>query len=337
MGGAAGAPAKLDLSKLSASCFQGGTKPELSLDTPFSGADWNDPHVLKVGEQYWMYASSNHGISSATPVQIYRFTSTDAASWALDPPDPVFEVGAGQAWDRGGTETPAVAFFGGQYHLFYTGYPDPHGTESPFHFRLGHAVSADGVSWVRDETFLLAPTDPAPSFYQYLIGEPAPVVFQGKLHLYFTAVGVDSMLANTLQVIGLITSEDGKTWSSPSLALRPDQSVYPRASNWVGYSTPNAVVLGDQVHLFVDVANDHSDSTWAQEALHHAWSPDGLAGWTQDAAPLRQKADFPWTKREIRSPAALLDGDTLRLYFAGDDYFASHAWGVGQMTCSLAP
>jgi hypothetical protein len=88
--------------------------------------------------------------------------------------------------------------------------------------------------------------------------------------------------------------------------------------------------------VFVDVANDHGNDTWTQEALHHAYSADGLSGWTQDPAPLRRLTDFAWTKREIRSGAALLDGTTLRLYFAGDDIKVTGAWGIGQVTCSLA-
>jgi hypothetical protein len=246
-------------------------------------------------------------------------------------------VGGSDAWDRGGNETPAVVEFGGKYHLFYTGYPGAHGTESAFDFRLGHATSADGVTWTKDVAPILAPSNPSTTFFQYVIGEPAPVVFNQKLWLYFTAVGVDAELSNTLQVIGVISSDDGVSWSAPTLALKPDPTLYPRASNWVGYSTPNAIVLGGQMHLFVDVANDHGDSTWRQEALHHAWSSDGVTGWVQDPTPLRTKEDFTWTTREIRSPAALLDGTTLRLYFAGDDYFVSQSWGVGQMTCDLAP
>ena len=171
------------------------------------------------------------------------------------------------------------------------------------------------------------------------MGEPGPVVFNNTLYLYFTAVGVDSTLVPPagLQVVGVMSSADGIVWSAPALAFKPDQTVYPRASNWVGYSTPNAVVIDGKAHVFVDVANDHGNNTWTQEALHHAYSADGLTGWTQDAAPIRRLTDFTWTKREIRSPAAFLDGTTLRLYFAGDDLFNTNAWGIGQMTCSLAP
>ena len=333
-GGAGGAPAPT----ISAACFQGGAAPEIKLNDGFTGADWNDPHVLKVGAQYWMYASSNLGFppTAPSPVEIYRFTSSDGSSWTLDPAAPVLTVANGQ-WDQGGNETPAVVLFGNEYHMFWTGYPDAWPNLDATHFRIGHATSTDGITWTKDASWLLGPSGAAGDFAQYIVGEPGPVVFNDTLYLYFTAVGVDSALGASLQVVGVTTTSDGVVWSPPQLAFRPDQTVYPRGSNWVGYSTPNAAVIDGKMHVFVDVANDHGNNTWTQEALHHAYSADGLAGWTQDAAPLRRLTDFAWTKREIRSGAALLDGTTLRLYFAGDDLGGTNAWGIGQMTCSLAP
>jgi len=327
----------IDPSKIAASCFQGGTAPELQLDSGFQGADWNDPHVVKANGEYWMYASSNLGFSPAppSPVQIYRLTSTDATSWTLDPTTPVLTVTAG-TWDQGGDETPAVVSFGGMYHMFWTGYPDTWPDVNPANYRIGHATSSDGITWTKDASYVLAPSGTQGDFDQYVVAEPGPVVFDDKLFLYFTTMGVDATLQTTLQTIGVMTSSDGTTWSAPALAFGPDQTVYPRASNWVGYSTPNAAVIAGQVHVFVDVANDHGNNTWTQEALHHVYSADGFTSWTQDSAPLRRNTDFSWTQREIRSVDALLDGTTLRLYFAGDDLGDTGVWGIGQMTCSLS-
>ncbi len=332
-----GGSSTANANKITPECFQGGTTPELQIGSGFANADWNDPHVLKVGGEYWMYASSNLGFPvPPSPVQIYRFTSTDATNWTLSPATPVLSVTAAQ-WDEGGNETPGVAFFNGMYHMFWTGYPDAWPNHDSLNFRIGHATSPDGITWTKDASFLLGPSGIAGNFDEFIVAEPGPVVFNNTLNLYFTAVGVDAALATTLQVVGVITSTDGVTWSAPTLILKPDQMVYPRAANWIGYSTPNAVVFEGEVHLFVDVANDHGDDTWTQEALHHASSADGLTNWTQDATPIRRLTDFFWTQREIRSPAALLDGTSLRLYFAGDDLLSTGEWGIGQMTCSVAP
>jgi predicted GH43/DUF377 family glycosyl hydrolase len=335
--------AGLDLGKLTPSCFHGGASPILHYDTSttaqslFAGATWNDPSVIKVDDQFWMYASSNHGFAGT--VEVYRMTSSDGDNWTLDPATPVVGVGAAGAWDAGGIETPAVVRFGGGYHLFYTGYKPPFGMEGATDFRIGHATSADGITWKKSETFVLAPTGTASDFDGVIVGEPGPVVVGGQLALYFTAVGTNAALGNaTFQVIGLMTSGDGQTWSTPAEAFAPDQVVYPRTANWVGFSTPNAAVLGGAVHVFTDVANDFGTNNWTQVQLHHAASANGTSGFVQDTTPLHVTTDFTWTAREIRSPAVLLDGTTLHLYFAGDHVDVDPTtWGIGHATCDLAP
>jgi predicted GH43/DUF377 family glycosyl hydrolase len=324
--------------------FQGGATPQLDLDAPDPGYTWNDPHVLRVGDEYWMYASATVGFQF--PVRLHRLVSNDGQTWHRDPTSVVFDVGPSGSFDAGGVETPAVVFFAGRYHLFYTGYPikvnDPgYGIAG---FRIGHATSCDGVSWTRAAEPVVAPSsttdgDPGNDWYSTVVGEPGPVVHDGALFLYFTAAGPDATLGKASQVIGLVTTADGITWSAPERALEPDPTLYPAAAGWVGYSTPNAIELDGQVHLFVDVAFDPDGSHWQQIRLHHAVSADGKSGFVQDSAPLASAGDFPWAKDEIRSPDALIDGKTLRLYFAGHeldgtppDHFA-----IGMMSSTLVP
>jgi len=172
-------------------------------------------------------------------------------------------------------------------------------------------------------------------------------VYNGRIYLYFTALGGDAALNNSLQVIGLIESSDGINWSAPQLVLKPDQNIYPRVvaggngkDGWAGYSTPNAIVINNSVHLFFDVAYSKDTGSgvfdWLQLRLHHALSPDGVTGWVQDSAAIRSNTDFTWTATEIRSPSALLDGSVLRLYFAGDYVSGStFDFGIGMMNCDL--
>jgi hypothetical protein len=328
---------------LDAACLTGGATPQLDLTAPDLNWTWNDPHVLKVGDEYWMYASATDAF--VFPVRTYRLTSADGISWVRNPATPVLDDAPPGAWDAGGIETPAVVYFQGKYHLFYTSYPfmvgDPR--HSALDYRVGHAVSTDGVTFTRVGT---APTvvpsgddaDASNDWYMYLTGEPGPVVFNGELYLYFTTVGIDYGLWASLQVIGLVRSADGVTFSPPELALKPDNTLYPRSLDWVGYSTPGAVVAGGGVHLFVDVANQPGGGNWRQLRLHHASSPDGRGAWVQDAAPLRSAGDFSWAVDEIHSPAAYLAGTQLRLYFAGHelDGSAPDHFGIGMMTCELA-
>jgi len=97
-------------------------------------------------------------------------------------------------------------------------------------------------------------------------------------------------------------------------------------------------VINGQVHLFFDVANDHGNNTWQQVQLQHAVSADGLTGWTLDSSPIRSMGNPAWTAAEIRSPDALLDGSTLRLYFAGTESTVyPYGLDIGMMTCNPAP
>ena len=335
-----------DFTKLNPACFHASSSnPILGANSQFSGADWNDPSVIKVGNQYVMYATSDHNFDFN--IGVYRLVSSDSQNWSLSPTTPVLQANSDTtAWDARAVETPSVVYFNGKYHLFYIGYPLLIGSHTvtyadSYAYKIGHAVSDDGITWTRDSSYILAPTNPdTPTaatnpdvagglpFNQYVVGEPAPVVFQNKIYLYFTAIGANASVNNRLQVIGVMTSSDGSTWSAPQSVLIPDQTVYP-SSNWQGYSTPSAIVLDGKVHLFFDVAQR---SPWRQLKITHASSADGLSGWTLDATPIFSNTDFAWTSNEIRSPAALLDGTTLKLWFAGDN---SSVLGIGSASCSL--
>jgi hypothetical protein len=341
--------------------FSGGDVPQIDLSSPRSDWVWNDPHAIKVDSLYVMYASGVHIDRAAGkweyPERLYRFTSTDGASWKLDPPDPIL-VPSDSGWDSGGVETPAVLFFNGAYHLFYTGYPyDPDTARAAGYgidvntTHVGHAVSADGIHFSRDALPLVSASGVKPgdhafsadSWYCFATGEPGPVAFDGKIYLYFTALGFNASVIGSLRSIGLVSSPDGANWGDPELALKPDQGLYPRfkdlfrTQGWEGYSTPNAIALKDGIHLFFDVAYASSTGSWTQLRLHHAQSSDGRTGWVQDRTALSKNTDFNWTEREIRSPSALLDGDILRLFFSGDDMSsASFNWGIGMMECVLS-
>jgi hypothetical protein len=337
---------KLDLTKLIPANFHGGETPQLDLSGPDFNWTWNDPHVLKIGPaEYWMYASATD--SFTYPVRLYRLTSTDGINWTRNPAEPILADSTPGNWDAGGMETPSVVFFQGKYHLFYTGYQYNVGTpgyiaNSPGDFRIGHAISDDGILFTRVSAEpITAPSgidaDPENDWYAFIVGEPGAIVFNNQIYIYFTTVGAEAGLGTSLQVIGLTRTPDGINWSTPQLALKPDQTIYPRNQDWVGYSTPNAVLLDGEIHLFIDVAHQPDGGNWLQLKLHHAYSPNGETQWVQDPVSIRNSGDFTWAADEIRSPHALLDGTTLRLYFAGHELNGTppEHFAVGMMTCNL--
>ncbi len=327
-----------DLTKLQPECFKMVvSNPILSKDALFRGATWNDPHVIKVRSQFVMYASSDKNFDQ--DIKIYRLVSDDGIHWAIFPKQPVLSRSNMRgAWDRKAVETPAVVFFKGLYYLFYTAYPLSQ--TDAVSYRIMYATSSDGITWSRQKTFFgpTAPNSVVPTldFRQWIVAEPAPVVFKDKIFLYFTALGADPSVGATLQTIGLVTSEDGKKWSVPQKVLNPDQVQYCRKSNWKGYSAPNAVILNDQVHLFFNVV---TDVPFEGVKIHHAYSINGISGWVQDKGAIFDRVNFsPWGDVNLSSPAVLLHGKKLMLWFSGNGsiaHFPDVKMGIGMATCDL--
>ncbi len=318
-----------DLSKLKPSCFSASANPVLKSGDLFSGATWNDPSVLKVGAQYVMYASAD--VNFDQNIQIYRLVSADGKSWSLSPSHPVFSKPSNpNAWDAKSVETPSVVLFKNVYYLFYTGYPSSYNDVGSY--KIGYATSVDGINWVRRSSFLLAPTlpkgQPNLNFNQYLVGEPGAVVFNGKIYLYFSALGADANLGAVVQTIGLVTSSNGTSWSAPQRVLVPDQAQYP-ISQWAGYSTPSPIVLGGKLHLYFSVAHGNP---WNQQYIHHAVSSDGISNWAQDSSAVFNDKQFAWSYDEIRAPTLLLDGTQLLMWLGGT---AGTTLSVGLANCAL--
>jgi len=351
------------LGDLSPACFQAGAKGQL-LDAEANQWDgifdinsdgnldswtpsWNDAHVMKLGDKYIMFVSALDGFmtSGAIPnspeIKIYRLESSDGLSWTPNPLTPVFRRSTPASnWDGSGVETVSVVDYRGELFMFYKGYA---GAYDDFTlYQIGYAKSTDlGQSWTRvGSSPLLTRTGTITDFNGSVIGEPSAVVFKDEIYLYFTAVGfhadiddADLTPGSILQTIGL-TRFNGSSWTTPELVLRPDQSVYPRALSWYGYTTPAPIVIAGVMHLFVAVANDATG--WKMEKLHHASSPDGRTNWVQDSQAVFSNSSFTWTNREIRAPSPVLMGRTLRLYFGGDEAGnLTQAYGVGYADCQL--
>jgi hypothetical protein len=326
-----------DFSKLKPSCFiPDSLSPFFKMGSFFSGSNFNDPHVIKVGNQFVMYASADTNFSRN--IKVYRFESMDGKSWTMNPSSAVFERNPEPtAWDHESTETPAIIFFKGLYYLFYTGYKNQ---SDPTDYKIGYATSSDGISWTRQAPYL-APTNPTGgpdfTFMQYVVGEPAPVVFNDKIYLYFAAQGANLEVGGQLMSIGLITSADGQNWGPPEQVLVPDQNIYPH-SQWRGYSTPHAALIDNKVHLFFDVVRDPDGNTFQQEKIHHAVSMDGATGWVTDSSEIFDKSQFLWADNQINGPAVLLDGSNLFLWFGGQgniNLFPNISMGIGLAICPL--
>ena len=127
--------------------------PVIHYGDGFFGAAWNDPCVLKEGDEYIMYASAVAGgiTLEFDSVAIYRMTSPDGYDWTLSSEEPVLDVVPGTYYE-GGVETASVVYYNDEYHMYNTVYSE----NTPFDFKISHATSSDGLSWEMDPTPFLS-------------------------------------------------------------------------------------------------------------------------------------------------------------------------------------
>ena len=70
----------------------------------------------------------------------------------------------GNRFDNLSTETPSVVKYNNQYHMYYTAISTENRNLST-NWTIGHAVSDDGVNWVRDNDPVVQPTGNPYDFY----------------------------------------------------------------------------------------------------------------------------------------------------------------------------
>ena len=304
------------------------------------GGLWNDPCVIKVGATYVMYLTSSTVTNYLPPIVPFRATSTDGISWTMSDTTPLLDADDTPFVSN---ETPNVIFFNGNYHMYYTGvYSD---LTVPSH-GIGHAISADGITWTNDASALLVATGTVTDWNGYLIAEPSAVVFDSKLYLYFTGIGerrVGGGLQYTPQTqsIGLAISTDGTTFGAQQQVLSASEDKYPPALKsdipdnpnkvgYIGYTTPSAAVYDGKMHLMYAIAvfdGSSATRTYQQIAFNHSVSSDGITGWVEDSATMLYREDFYWSgggdkgsvNAEILGPSLMFDDGKAKIWWTGHD------------------
>lgn len=279
----------------------------------FIVGSWADPTVLKINNEYIMYASAMHGgISTPQPISIYRFTSLDGYSWEMDPTIPVFEPVNGTFFE-GGIETPNVVFFKEEYHMYNTVYLQ----NIPSSFKVSHATSPDGINWTMDNAPVLEPA-PAVNFMSEIVAEPGALVKNDTLYLFYTGI------SNTGDVsIGLVRSLDGSSFIDTTQVVTIPRDIYPLSESYLGLSTPDATLVGDTIYLFTDLVRTDTYTFWNQVGLHQFKSYGDINKWYHDTTYIHKSADFTWTDgnylSQLLGVTPLMDDNRLRIWYWGYD------------------
>lgn len=207
---------------------------------------------------------------------------------------------------------------------------------------IAHAVSPNGIDWTMQNWTTFNKTGVVTDWDGLVIGEPAPVVVNDTLYLYYTGVGYDHGIANITQSIGLAVSTDGATFTRGLRVHALDNTQYPSSDGWYGFSTPHANLIEGQIHLFYTLVT--TVGGWHMVGFGHAVSPTGWAGWVTDRVPFADINAFHWTRREIRSPAPIIHNGTLTIFFGGDQVYETvngqvvwhlSRFGIGRFECAF--
>ena len=279
----------------------------------FIVGSWADPTVLKVNNEYIMYASAMHGgIATPQPISIYRFTSPDGYTWAMNPSTPVFKPVGGTFYE-GGIETPNVVFFKGEYHMYNTVYLQNIATL----FKVSHATSLDGISWTMDSTVLLVP-DSTVNWMSEIVAEPGALVKDDTLYLFYTAISNFGDVS-----IGLIRSLDGESFFDTTQVVTIPRDIYPVNEGYLGVSTPDATLVGDTIYLFTDLVRTDTFTYWNQVGLHQFKSYGDINKWYHDTSSIHMGSDFTWTDgnylSQLLGATPLMDSNKLRIWYWGYD------------------
>lgn len=321
-------------------CFEpDSTAPILKSDDFFIGSKWNEPHLL-VHENLQMLFVSSSIEGDLSQTGIYRLTSTDGILWERNPNTPIVRKND-YDWVGQHVHSPSVIHYKDKFHLFF----ETNNGDDLFYTYIGHATSNDGLNWEIAESPIVSPTRNFLDFHGLKVSKPGAAVRGNEILLYFAGTGFhseiedqDLLKGSFIESIGLITSDDGESWTDPANILLPDQILYPRSENgdnlFFGFSAPQPLVLNNEVFLFFEVINE--DPTIRAAGLTFAYSPNGKDDFEQQEEYIFETNDFWWSQSEIRSPSVYKNGRDIHLWYAGHQTRGlTTTLGVGSATCRL--
>jgi sucrose-6-phosphate hydrolase SacC (GH32 family) len=185
--------------------------------------------VVHDGTEFLMWYG---GMDPYGYIQVGLATSWDGSVWTRYPDNPVFETGMAGSFDGAMIFPSMVLRRNGFYQMWYAAFQT---TNILTPSTIGHATSADGVTWDRRSEPVLEP-DPDSDWENFQVFAPE-VLFDGSVyHMWYTgASGFTGRIADVQ--IGYATSNDGVEWIRD-----PGNPLY-----FLGPSTEHPHVLMDHI------------------------------------------------------------------------------------------
>jgi predicted GH43/DUF377 family glycosyl hydrolase len=162
----------------------------------------NYPRVIVINNIFHMWYSGHKGTNYNRYGNIGHATSSDGSIWTKDANNPVITTGPAGTWENSWISTGDIVYDGSKYHMWYSGAD----TLSSAGIRIGHATSADAISWTKDPANPVLSAGGSGTWEKFRVELPS-VVFDGtKYHMWYSAGNIFNWN------IGYATSSNGVLW-----------------------------------------------------------------------------------------------------------------------------
>ena len=285
---------------------QGVPKPVM---VPGSAGQWDEEFIAPVSVIY--YKNTYHmwywgGIYTDTS-RVGHATSPDGVEWTKDTNNPVLDVGPNGDWDDNTIMPGSVLVIDSVFHTWYTGHTGPIFNEN---FRIGHATSQDGITWIKDPNNPVMSMGPNGTWDDTWVAGAIVIHDGSEYHMWYT--GWDGVGYTR---IGHATSPDAMTWTkdenNPVLTSELGSWEYPSVNGGA------AVYDGLTYHMW------YSGGFAAEMKIGHAVSEDGRT-WIRDANnPVLEPGpnNWDWDNKSVDFPAVLFDctngKEKLKMWYLG--------------------
>ncbi|MBP1539789.1 MAG: family 43 glycosylhydrolase [Prevotella sp.] len=270
------------------------------LGRPYS----KDPHVVRFGDRYLMYYSiPPHNWNKNEGWNIGIAESRDLIHWQK-----VGEINPQAEYEKRGLCAPCALVKDGEVHLFYQTYGNRR------HDAICHAVSKDGITFVRDATNpIFRPDESAWSCGRAIDAEVTE--FRGKYFLYFATRDPEFKI----QKLGVAVADKDTDFSRSSWHLAADESILYPVLDWEGecIEGPSVYVKGKTMYMFYAGAYNN-----APQQIGVAVSKDGVHFKRMSTLPFKPNGrEGEWNSSESGHPHIFkdTDGKTYLFYQGNND------------------
>ena len=267
-----------------------------SLDNPlieFEG-DSKGPFAFSEDGSYWLGFESFNGSLN----RIYLASSMDSETWTVFD-KALLDVSAGDDWEHHAVSSGTIMKDEGIYKLWYSGH-------DKYKYRIGYAVSEDGINWKRTDENPVMDTGAAGGWDSDCAAYPFVMKEDGIYKMWYYGFGKDAPPS-----IGYAASKDGIYWERhPEPVLTPGKAGI-WDSYFVGY--PSIIKEGDK-YLMWYAAVDNPYGPWR---IGYAESKDGIS-WVRNDEPVLDTGQYgEWDESGVSYPRVIKEGNKYILWYSG--------------------